>query len=284
MMRLLFCLLFPVVPQAQVHPALFPEECGGGVIRRTDRYEGRALSGYMNGGAELYHEYGFVALSVQEVVMPGGEEITVEVFHMTSPTAAYGIYSISRHGCAGVDTSLLYVCEGPYQAQGAAREFYVRIQSATDTRTAREVRLQLLRALIGRFGQQRVVLSSLFQGYEDVSLMCGPLGIQNGMPDLDDLLEGVEGYVLQTRWLEGNKGLLAEAGFHHAAGAHSFAERTGAPAETGEVRAVSGRAGWWLLWITPFTVRVLNTSEGGDVPARILRDQKVPGHSSHTNH
>ena len=78
--------------QAQTQPALLPEECGGGVIRRSDRYEGRALSGYMNGGAELYHEYGFVALSVQEVVMPGGEEITAEVFRMT--VAAGGVWHL----------------------------------------------------------------------------------------------------------------------------------------------------------------------------------------------
>jgi len=274
-MRLFFCLLIPVVLQAQTQPALLPEECGGGMIRRTDRYQGRALSGYMNGGAELYHEYGFVALYVQEVVMPGGEEITAEIFHMTSSLAAYGIYSISRHGCTGVDSSLVYVCEGPYQAQGAAAEYYLRIQSSTDTRTAKEIRLTLLRALLRRLGQPQITLSSLFRGHTDISLMCGPLGIQNGMPDLEDLLEGVEGYVVQARWLEEDKGLLAEAAFHRPADARAFAERTGFPAVTGTVRVLPDREGWWLLWTTPLTVRVLHTSERGGTPEKSLHGQSV---------
>lgn len=277
MIRFLLTILLPVCIQAQTQHALLPEECSGGVIRRSDRYEGRALSGYMNGGAELYHEYGFVALSVQEIVMPGGEEITAEVFRMTAPRAAYGIYSISRHGCTGADSSLMYVCEGPYQAQGLAGECYIRIQSPTDTRTASEVRLRLLRALIRRLGQQGIPLSPLFAGQTDVNLMSGPLGVQNGMPDLEDLLEGASGYAVQSRWLENDRGLLAETVFRSVEDARVFSSRTGVPATTGAVHELPSRPGWWVLWTEPLTVRILNTTLLGEMPERTLRGMPATG-------
>jgi hypothetical protein len=270
MIRLLFCMLLPVVVQTQT---LLPDECCGGVIRRSEHYAGRALSGYMDGGAELYHEYGFVALSVQEIVMPGGEEITAEIFHMSTPRAAYGIYSISRHGCTGADSSLLYVCEGPYQAQGLAGKYYIRIQSSTDTHTATDLRLKLLRTLIFKLGQEKVTLSPVFAGHTDVGLMSGPLGVQNGMPDLEELLEGSKGYIIQSRWLDNDRGLLAEAEFQRAEDAGVFASLVGIPITIDVARELPSRPGWWILWTSPLTVRILHAATPGEVPEHILRGQ-----------
>ena len=101
----------------------------------------------------------------------------------------------------------MYVCEGPYQVQGAAGEYYIRIQSSTDTRAASEVRLRLLRALIAPTRTASGSRSRLsLPDHTDVNLMSGPLGVQNGMPDLEDLLEGAEGYAVQSRWLENDRG------------------------------------------------------------------------------
>ena len=62
-------------------------------IVRERSFEGDALYGYMNGGSDLYFEYGFRKLTVRDIKYEGFS-YTVELFQMDSPKNAYGIYSI----------------------------------------------------------------------------------------------------------------------------------------------------------------------------------------------
>lgn len=52
-----------------------------------------SLYGYINGGAELYLEYGFDTLLVTELVIEGSD-IKAEVYRMKDPEAAFGIFSV----------------------------------------------------------------------------------------------------------------------------------------------------------------------------------------------
>jgi hypothetical protein len=54
-------------------------------------FAGQDLYGHINGGAELFHEFGFDRLLVQRY-QSGDEEIALEVYIMTSPESALGIY------------------------------------------------------------------------------------------------------------------------------------------------------------------------------------------------
>jgi hypothetical protein len=59
-------------------------------------YTGRELFDYINGGAELYISYGLVGMTGCKY---GGEnlpQITVEIYEMTSPANAFGVYTQSR--------------------------------------------------------------------------------------------------------------------------------------------------------------------------------------------
>jgi len=57
-------------------------------------YEGNALYDFIDGGADLFFEYGFRrALSV-EYQSAGGKSINLEVYEMKDPGSAFGIYSI----------------------------------------------------------------------------------------------------------------------------------------------------------------------------------------------
>jgi len=51
----------------------------------------------MDGGAEIYKEYGFSQVLAQDYGK-GGRSISLEIFKMTSPSAAYGIFSLKRSG------------------------------------------------------------------------------------------------------------------------------------------------------------------------------------------
>ena len=56
-------------------------------------YVGDDLFVYINGGAEIYHEYGFVQVAVRRYVR-GDDSISVEIYTMDGD--AYGIYSFAR--------------------------------------------------------------------------------------------------------------------------------------------------------------------------------------------
>lgn len=58
-------------------------------------YVGDDLFNLINGGAELYHEYGFVEVLAAEIIDQEGNLLKVEVYDMGSPESAWGIYSIT---------------------------------------------------------------------------------------------------------------------------------------------------------------------------------------------
>jgi hypothetical protein len=62
-------------------------------IGEQEMYTGEDLFLYINGGAEIYHEYGFRGVAVQEFRHESGRSISLEIFEMTDPDAAFGIFS-----------------------------------------------------------------------------------------------------------------------------------------------------------------------------------------------
>ena len=62
----------------------------------TQEYRGDDLFLYINGGAEIYHEYGFKQVLVQDFQNPEGKSISLEIYEMSHPDSAFGIYSFKR--------------------------------------------------------------------------------------------------------------------------------------------------------------------------------------------
>lgn len=61
-------------------------------------FEGEDLYEYINGGAEIYHEYGFRRVVVQDYENEEKTSISLEIFEMETPAAAYGMFSFKRSG------------------------------------------------------------------------------------------------------------------------------------------------------------------------------------------
>jgi len=57
----------------------------------TLKFQANDLYGHINGGAELFLEFGFEELGVDAYTM-GSEEIEIELYRMSSPESALGIY------------------------------------------------------------------------------------------------------------------------------------------------------------------------------------------------
>jgi len=63
---------------------------------KTELFEGESLYEYINGGAEIFHEYGFKKVLVQEYSDRDENSIMIEIFEMNSDENSYGIYSFRR--------------------------------------------------------------------------------------------------------------------------------------------------------------------------------------------
>ncbi len=71
-----------------------------GWVRAGDprEYRGAELYGHINGGSEIFLEYGFDHLHIQHFHDGGGEVVMAEIHVMDDPTAALGIYLTRING------------------------------------------------------------------------------------------------------------------------------------------------------------------------------------------
>jgi hypothetical protein len=63
-----------------------------------EEYKGEDLFFYIDGGAEIYHEYGFERVIVQDYTSTNGKSVSLEIYEMTDPSSAYGMYSFKSSG------------------------------------------------------------------------------------------------------------------------------------------------------------------------------------------
>lgn len=61
-------------------------------------FVGEDLYTYIDGGAEIYQEYGFRRVVVQDYENASGKSVSLEIFDMENPAAAFGIFSFKRSG------------------------------------------------------------------------------------------------------------------------------------------------------------------------------------------
>lgn len=59
----------------------------------AQHYTGDDLFVYIDGGAEIYQEYGFKQVLAQDYKNASGKSVTLEIYEMIDPSAAYGIFT-----------------------------------------------------------------------------------------------------------------------------------------------------------------------------------------------
>jgi hypothetical protein len=65
---------------------------------QPQEFEGEDLYTYIDGGAEIYEEYGFRRVIVQDYKDAAGQEVSLEIFEMETPEAAFGMFTFKRSG------------------------------------------------------------------------------------------------------------------------------------------------------------------------------------------
>ena len=63
-------------------------------------YKGEDLFLYIDGGAEIFHEYGFRQVITQDYTNPSGKAVSLDIYEMATPEGAFGMYTF-KTGAGG---------------------------------------------------------------------------------------------------------------------------------------------------------------------------------------
>ncbi len=207
-------------------PVLAPSDLPGSEISRSEIYVGGALWGLINGAADLYYEYGFDRMALQEIGWEG-ENFRLELYRMDSPLSAYGIFSVSVHGCEEGGPASTGYCINRFQYQLYSGNYYLSLINYSGSDRARELSLRAAELLANRIGgaaggasgsgasvpgmPEPVIPGVLsmhpFKGLEDgIRMARGIIGVRNTVPGVAHLFEGLDDFELWHLGFAGEDG------------------------------------------------------------------------------
>jgi hypothetical protein len=199
-------------------------------------YTDKELFGHINGGAELYMEYGFQELLAQRWVSDSAE-LNIEAYRMATKDGAFGVATLAR-GPEAYRTELRrWSWLAPGQLILAHGEWHVNVTitgaGKEDTATLNNAALGMLRRV--RIQDGEAVAPSPFQrpelkDYESrLRFIIGPLGLQNAAPEWSDFFESIDVFRLYLADVEDEKGEFryAVVSFPDAEKAATFAKKIG---------------------------------------------------------
>lgn len=180
-------------------PSIATEDMPGAVVSSPRVFTGSSLFGYMNGGAELYLEYGFSLASITEITFMGGKYKT-EIFRMKGPEEAFGIFSVSKFRCLDMPPYSAFTCRTRYQLQICKGPYYISIINSSGTAADSTASSRIGELLAGRIADGELKLQEYLPGIPEEAIKSGcflakgKLGIVNGDPDLEDSFKGIQNY------------------------------------------------------------------------------------------
>lgn len=210
--------------QSISHVELDAKALPGVEFTRQGTYDGNSLWGYINGGADLYLEYGFSEMMVQDFTWKGFK-FKVDAYLMSDTAAAFGIFSVNRYSCDKSSVLTKWDCLNPYQYQAAYGRLYLSIVSLSGKPEALVVATDVAKIILERYKAEPFVLPSKIASLKaDISLnevkrIAGPLAMQNSYPTAETYFYDVAGtYVLYKMpvTVNGNEGTLAYVEFANA--------------------------------------------------------------------
>ena len=125
----------PSSPSADLEPAkLFRALSPAAELKGpVASYDEKTLFGYIDGAAPLYLQRHFRRLSAAELTVPGGGEITADVYDMAAPENAASIFAAERSPSARPVPGLEAAAAGPMSLVFQRGRFYVKL-TAFDAR------------------------------------------------------------------------------------------------------------------------------------------------------
>jgi hypothetical protein len=183
----------------QVFPSLDSTDLLQATFSGERSFSETSLYGYIDGGAELFLEYGFDTLVVTELTSSHGE-IKVEVYRMRDQEAAFGIFSVSRFRCNGGAKLTDHYCRSAYQLQVCKGPYYISIINSDGTKEEQSLSDEIARLLLADIVAPSFTADQFFpdgaseEMMKSAVLVRGSMGIFNGVPSLSEIIGGAAGY------------------------------------------------------------------------------------------
>lgn len=187
----------------------------------TRTFTGESLFGYMNGGAELYREYGISKAVITEFDWKKSH-FKCEVFKMNGAEEAFGIFSVSKYRCPATPPVAEFSCQTKYHLQICKGPYYISIINSSGVTGDSLFSLKIGEILAGKISEPSADLTLYLPGMNKSEinrnsvLVKGKLGLMNGATAWEDHFKEVTGYyavfftsgeksVLSVRFSSGEK-------------------------------------------------------------------------------
>lgn len=163
-------------------------------VERERTFTGAGLYGFMNGGADLYMEYGVMSLITRDVIYIG-EKYTIDIYEMPTPEDAYGIYSMHVFRCQRADNDKCIDCLSSYQLQVVSGNRYVSVVFPSGSTIAQQGADELIRFYVSlEDSKNRNIIPELIVSKPPysgvVKYLKGPLSVSTVSRGLTALLKG----------------------------------------------------------------------------------------------
>ena len=182
-------------------PLLLSTDIGGWTLTQTSWYADKELYGYIDGGAELYREYGFERLATQTLTQDS-HSLQIETYRMISAEAAFGMFSVSRGACRE-DTNLgLWSCVSARQILGCRGSYFYSIVGSDSAAHTVAAMQRVARLLTDRVREENFRLPACFENAPLreraflTQFLSGPLALQNARPEWEDLFKQIDRFGL----------------------------------------------------------------------------------------
>ncbi|MGE4290224.1 MAG: DUF6599 family protein [Salinivirgaceae bacterium] len=188
MMRLFLLtnlLLSAFLLQATSIHGLLPENKSSGdwlTVGQTEHYQSDELYFLINGGADLYLEYGFKEVVAQSYQNNANEKISVEIYAMKSNEAAFGIYSLSKSPKGETATLGDFSVKTPNSLLFTSGSYLVLMRSASSSTQVSEGFCLLAENIIKKIpakGSTPALIDLLKLNADEVRYLLGPIGLSS---------------------------------------------------------------------------------------------------------
>ncbi|MBR9975352.1 MAG: hypothetical protein KFF77_07205 [Bacteroidetes bacterium] len=194
----LIALLFLASRPAVAKPLQLTEkDLPGWEVGAPERYSAKQLYGYINGGAEIYLEYGFRHVTGQRAAKDR-HELQCDVYEMVNAEAAFGMFSTLRGRCGSTLPGTAWHCVTPEQILFTKGKYLVSIVPYDRSADTRNAAMKAARALVGRIRQADYRVPKPFRDapfstdQKSLRYLRGPLAMQNVLGDWLPWFNGIQ--------------------------------------------------------------------------------------------
>ena len=204
---------FPVSASAPLQ--LRADDLPGWEVGAPDSYGANQLYGYINGGAEIYLEYGFRRVLGQRCTKDR-HELQADIYEMVNTEAAFGMFSTLRGRCGTKLPGSAWHCVTPEQILFTKGKYLVSIVPYDRAAGTREAAMTAARALLARIREADYRAPRPFgdapfsTSQQTLRYVHGPLALQSVLGDWQPFFDGIKRFEMHHVTV-GDGGRLTEA-------------------------------------------------------------------------